>query len=454
MPHLFTSARPLPALSESARLRYATFIAMYFAQGIPVGLLGYAIPAWLAMHAQTPAQIAGYGVLIGLPWSLKLLVAPLIERFAWLPMGRRRPWLLAGQVGLTLSFAGLALLPDPLHHLALLVAGAIAVNFFTVFQDVATDSLAIDLVPPAQQGQANSLMWGAKLVGLTVALAGGSWLLNHAGFGATMLTAAALVGGFSLLPLLLRERPGEKRLPWTVGAASPAAARLQSETWGEIWQRMRRVFRLRDTRLLVPVVFFNFLCQTYFDASMAIFTVQQLGWTDTHFSQVYSAANLVGGVGGMLLGGWLMTRLGVVRVAQASMWGLAGLAALLGANSALWSHSGFIVGIITAFNVINALFYISLFALAMQCCWSRVSAVQFTLYMAVASWGNSAGTALMGLVRSQWSWSATYLVLAVLVLPGLWLLYRVQLAVQARQLAALESAHQAEEEQLALRVAV
>ena len=40
-----TTTRPLPALTESARLRYATFMALYFAQGVPAGVLSFAIPA-------------------------------------------------------------------------------------------------------------------------------------------------------------------------------------------------------------------------------------------------------------------------------------------------------------------------------------------------------------------------------------------------------------------------
>ena len=153
-----TAARPLPALSEHTRLRYATFILLYLAQGLPEGVVLFAIPAWLAMQGKTSAEIAAYSAVILLPASFKIVFAPLVERFTYLPMGRRRPWLLVGQVGLTGSFAGLALVHDPLHHLPWLAAGGFAVIAFSMLQDVATDSLAIDIIPAAQQGQANSLM--------------------------------------------------------------------------------------------------------------------------------------------------------------------------------------------------------------------------------------------------------------------------------------------------------
>jgi PAT family beta-lactamase induction signal transducer AmpG len=96
--------KTLPALSENTFLRYFTFAAMYVAQGIPEGLLWYAIPAWLAMHGKSPAEIGSYVAVIGIPWSLKIINAPIMDRFTYLPMGRRRPWVIFGQLGLILSF--------------------------------------------------------------------------------------------------------------------------------------------------------------------------------------------------------------------------------------------------------------------------------------------------------------------------------------------------------------
>ncbi len=79
-------------LANSSRVRYATGAIMYFAQGIPQGLLGIAIPAWLASQGIEASKIASYLAVITLPWAFKLLGGPLMDRFEFLPMGRRRPW--------------------------------------------------------------------------------------------------------------------------------------------------------------------------------------------------------------------------------------------------------------------------------------------------------------------------------------------------------------------------
>lgn len=70
-----------PTLAEHTNLRYFAFIALYFAQGLPWGMLLGAMPAWLAMNDKTPGEIAGFAVAVGLPPSFKFIVAPLMDRY-------------------------------------------------------------------------------------------------------------------------------------------------------------------------------------------------------------------------------------------------------------------------------------------------------------------------------------------------------------------------------------
>ncbi len=85
------SLKTIPSLSENPILRYFTFIVLYFSQGIPEGITIFAIPAWMAMNGKSAAEIAGYSAAILIPFSLKILLAPMMERYTYLPMGRRKP---------------------------------------------------------------------------------------------------------------------------------------------------------------------------------------------------------------------------------------------------------------------------------------------------------------------------------------------------------------------------
>jgi PAT family beta-lactamase induction signal transducer AmpG len=105
-PGILTS---VPALSDSSLWRYIAFTALYMAQGLPAGLLALAIPAWLAKQGMGTAEIGIYLGIIGLPWSLKFVAGPIMDRFSFLSMGRRRPWILAAQLGIVLR-------PNLLRH--------------------------------------------------------------------------------------------------------------------------------------------------------------------------------------------------------------------------------------------------------------------------------------------------------------------------------------------------
>ncbi len=102
--------RPFPTLSDHTFLRYFSFVALYVAQGIPEGMTYFGIPAWMAMNGKTPGEIGAFIGVIGIPWSFKIVVAPLMDRFSFLPMGRRRPWVIFGQLGLIVSFIALSMI--------------------------------------------------------------------------------------------------------------------------------------------------------------------------------------------------------------------------------------------------------------------------------------------------------------------------------------------------------
>lgn len=135
-----------------------------------------------------------------------------IDRYGYPLMGRRHLWIILAQLGLCINFVLLALVPDPAANLPLLSLMGFTLSFFSSLQDVATDGLAIDVLPVAQRGRANGVMYSGALLGYSLASAGGSMLLNRYGFSTVALTGAGLVGVILLFPLLLRERPGERLL--------------------------------------------------------------------------------------------------------------------------------------------------------------------------------------------------------------------------------------------------
>ena len=416
---LLKNSKEWPALSEHPFFRYFSFAILYVAQGIPEGMTYFGIPAWMAMNGKTPGEIGAFIGVIGIPWSFKILVAPLMDRFSFLPMGRRRPWVLFGQFGLMVSFIAMSLVPDPLNNLTMLMIAGFWVSFFGAFQDVATDGMAIDIVPIQEQARANGVMWGAKTIGTSLSLVAGTWVINNYGFQQAILTLSIAVSLIMLVPLLLRERPGEKLLPWTKGKTTPAVAKIQLDSFAKIFKSLFKVFILPSS-LLMGIAFFSFNTGVgLIDAVFPVFTIQKAGWTNQSYSHIFSIVNIVSGLLGMVAGGFLSDRFGKRKMISIYLVVLLVLFASMVLLKSYWNSEFIITGFMGLYYMLYVFITIGSFAIGMELCWCRVSATQFTLYMAVSNIGRAVGASLLGPLKEAFAWEYVFLTVGVFSLLSL-----------------------------------
>jgi MFS transporter, PAT family, beta-lactamase induction signal transducer AmpG len=429
----------IPALSENIFLRYLNFIALYFAQGIPIGMLFFGIPAWMAMNGKTASEIATFAVVVALPPSFKFVVAPLMDRYTYLPMGRKRPWVILGQIGLVVSCIFMAHVPDPLSNLNQLMLAGFVVTFFSSFQDVATDGMAVDIIPQNQQARANGLMWGSMIIAISTSLALGTWLLNKYDFTIAMLMPAVVIGIIILVPIFLRERQGEKILPWTSGTASTETKQLQLNSFADIFKSLYSVFSLRNSLLLALLIFIGLGSFKYIGTLLPIFTVKELSWTNVEYSQYYATAKLIGGIVGMLLGGVLIEKFGKKTMINIYFFGLVFFITVLSFSKNYWSDKTFIYAFMIAHNILYTFASIGVFAVAMQCCWKKISASQFALYMTIANLGQISLAALIGPIKENFSWQITLFAYAIMVGFAWLLLQFLNINKQMEKVAELEN---------------
>lgn len=434
-----TTNKLIPSLADSALSRYINFIALYFAQGIPEGLLFFGLPAWMAMNNKTPGEIAAFAVAGGLPWSFKFIVAPLMDRYTFLAMGRKRPWVLLGQTGLIMSCIAVAYIPDPLNNLNLLMLGGFTVSFFGALQDVATDGMAIDIIPSEQQARANGFMWGAKTIGISTSLAIGTWVLNHYNYKTAILTVACTIALTMLAPLFFRERYGEKLLPWSSGEASSETKKLQLNNWSVILKSLLQVFTLRSSLIFTVVIFINQGAFNYLSTLLPIFTVQELNWDNGTYSEYYASAKLIGGMVGMFFGGFLIEKFGRMRMMNYYYLLIILFNVLLVSLNEYWTSNSFIYAYMIIYNISFTFSCIGIFAIAMNCCWKKVSASQFTLYMTLSNLGRLALAALIGPIKAHFSWPITILAFSAMMAVAWILLQFVNLKKHSAQVEALEN---------------
>ncbi len=400
-------------LSENPVLRYLNFSLLYLAQGAPEGITFYAIPAWLAMNNKTPVEIASFVAVISIPWSFKILIAPIMDRYTILSMGRKRPWVIIGQLGLIISFLSIGFVQDPLNNLDGLMIAGFFISFFGAFQDVATDGMAVEVIPEDEQARANGLMWGSKAIGVSLTLVIGTALINALGFSTAIPFMSIAFAFFILVPLLIRERPGEKLMPWTNGKSSAYAKSIQLGSWKKIFKGLLKVVILPSSIFMAIAICFNGMLNGLIDTLLPIYTIQELGWTNTSYSQIYSITSLISGLFGMFAGGALVDFFGEKKMLTIYLLSTITLLFAIGLTSALWGFNQYVFGFILLSTLLATFISIAFFATAMKLSYKTVAATQFTLYMAISNSGRAYGSGLVGTLSELFSWEHIFLLIAI-----------------------------------------
>jgi RhtX/FptX family siderophore transporter len=148
--------------------------ALYFSQGLPMGLAMEALPVIMRQNG-VPLEVLAFVPLAGLPWILKVFWAPLVDNrwSAW--FGRRRSWILPMQVVLLLSMVLLAFIPAISANATLMIAIMAVGMCASATQDTATDGLAAERLRAGALSRANALQIAGMMAGFMVG--GGGTLL-------------------------------------------------------------------------------------------------------------------------------------------------------------------------------------------------------------------------------------------------------------------------------------
>lgn len=407
-------------LSKNPVLRYLSFSGLYLAQGITDGTWLFTIPAWLAMHDKSPTEIGAFVAIAGLPWSFKFFLAPFIDRYTILSMGRKRPWIIFGQLGLIISFLSIGLIQDPLNNMTGLMISGFFIGFFGAFQDVATDGMVVDIVPEDEKARANGLMWGTKTIGVSLTLFLGTSLINLIGFTYAIASLSIAVAFIILIPIFFRERSGEKFFPWTKGKASDVAKGVQLRKWSSIIKSVWKVIKLPSVNLMLVISLVSGIIAGFYDTLLSVFTIQELGWTNTYYSNAFSITSLFAGIFGMFVGGPLVDFFGDKKMLKIYFLLQAIIILVFALMPSYWDNNIFIFGFFLFFYLFNVFSIIGIFSASMKLSWKLIAATQFTLFMAVSNIGRSLGSGAVGVLESIMAWQFVFLsssILPLIIIP-------------------------------------
>ncbi len=424
-------------LADNRNLRFFSFTVFYISQGIPIGLITVAIPPWLAALGASTGEIATFVAVTGLPWGFKLVAGPIMDRFSFIAMGRRRPWVVGGQLGLVLSMLSMSLVGDPVENMLLLTALGTLVNGFAALQDVAVDGMAIDVLPETERGRANAFMAFGQVSGYAAIGALSATLLVMYGLEGTSIVLAIMIAAILLLAVMVRERAGEKVLPWSEGEATERSVQLQASDWASIFSNLIRVMVLPASLLLIFVTLCWRVPAGFWLVAAPVISVQELGYDSTTYPEWYGIASLSAAVLGLLLGP-LIDRQGAQRVL---FFGLASYGVLFLVTAfaePLWTTNWFAGVVLFGEAFAAQAVFISFIALHMNICWNRVSATQFAIYMAWANLARSIGAAIYGEVEPMLTYSQEFMVMGALSFVGAAVLIMVSLPKHQAHITALD----------------
>jgi PAT family beta-lactamase induction signal transducer AmpG len=135
--------------------RYGAVLVLGFASGLPLALTGTAMQAWLVADQVAIATIGFFG-LVGLPYTFKFVWAPLMDRFEPPFLGRRRGWLVVTQLLMAAALWWLSRMSPSLGAKGFALVATL-VAFLSASQDVVIDAYRTDLLTPKERGLGASL---------------------------------------------------------------------------------------------------------------------------------------------------------------------------------------------------------------------------------------------------------------------------------------------------------
>lgn len=395
-------------MRHSPRFRLVSVFLLGISSGLPLFLTQKTLQAWLA-SAHVDLGTIGLLSLVSLPYSLKFLWAPFLDRFSMPFLGRRRGWIALLQIALAVAVGAMAM-SDPVHALTALAVCAVVVAFLSASQDIVFDAWRVDVLPAEQRGPGAAL----GVLGYRVALlATGSLALVLADHMSWEYIYLSLAGIQALLVLATFAAP-EPLVP-------PAAPRNLKDA---VVEPFVEFFRSRGFTLALASLAFVVLFKwgVYLVQTMSTPFLLDLGFSQTEVGTVLGGAGLVATILGTAAGGAAMAKLSVHK----ALWifgGLQGACGLLFWGLSLRGHDMvWMTAAVVAENFFIGMGTAALIAWLMGECDARFSATQFALLSSLMAVGRDLLTSPSGYIAKAVGWPAFFLLTLLACVPGLLLL--------------------------------
>src|SRR6476620_1974882 len=436
-----TATKSSPAPRASWREGWAVYLQrrvlivlmLGFSSGLPLALSGSTLLVWMRDSGVDLGTI-GLFALVGTPYTLKFLWAPLVDAlhvpFFTRTFGRRRGWLVFSQLLLIVAILLLAL-TDPARSPLFVALGALLVATMSSTQDIVVDAFRVESLPESEQAAGMASYVAAYRIGMLVSTAGALFIVSGfqktAGFalgaawmwGYVVMAALVLIGTATALAAT---EPEQSARTEAATRTETAFIRVLNAAVGAFSEFLTR----RDAwAALAFVVLFKFT--DAFSGTMTAPFVIDLGFSRNDYAAIVKGVGLAATLIGGFAGGFVARRYSLA----ASLWiggvlqAVANLSfswlALVGVNQ--WA----LAFAITAENFTSAIGTVLFVAYLSALCKNPLhTATQYALLTARAAVGRTYLSSGAGFVAKATGWPLFFAICVVVAVPSLILLAWLQ----------------------------
>ena len=380
---------------------------MGFACGLPLLLTLSLLQAWMKQEG-VDLTIIGLMALVGLPYTLKFLWAPFLDRFTLSLLGRRRGWLLVAQVALMISIAGLGM-TNPGKSPWMVAFAAFLVTFFSASQDIVVDAYRREDLPDEELGLDSSLYVKGYRVGMLLASGGGLIMADQMPFSVVYLIMAVCMLPGVVTTIFTPEPPLTMGTPGNLKEAVIDPLVEYFSRNGAVWiLGFILLYKIGDTMASAMTMPF------YLD----------IGFTNTEIGTVVKFFGFWATIAGGLAGGVIMLRMGINR----SLWVFGLLQAVSTAGFALLAkigHSIPALSVVIAFeNLSSGMGTAAYVAFMASITNKKFTATQYALLTSLMGIPRVLASAPTGFFAKHLGWGSFFIVCTLIAIPGMLLLLR------------------------------
>ena len=408
-----TAVESSPAVKSSplrifGQPKMAILVLLGFSSGLPFYLTSKTLQAWMTT-AKVDLATIGFFSLVTLPYSLKFVWAPVMDRYVPPFLGRRRGWVLITQLALLIAIGAMSL-HDPQQGLRMLAVNAIAIAFFSASQDISLDAYRTDVLQDREMGAGAAVFVLGYRIAMITTGALAFFLADRMPWQTVYLILASLI----LIGVATTFFAPE---PVLNDAPPKSLAEAVVLPFADFFQRAGVVRALLVLLFIVVYKYSDSLA-----GSMTTPFLLQAGFSQSEVGAVFLGAGVIATILGVLAGGAVIGKVGINR----SLWifvvfqGLSNLTYYV-LSLAEKNHTLMVTAVVVE-NFGLGLVTAAMTAFLMAMCNKRFTATQFALLSSLMAASRDILVAPAGKIAEGLGWPSFFLITVAMAIPPLLLL--------------------------------